>query len=29
MVRFKDIVGLLDILNELGIKHMNIAARTE
>lgn len=29
MVRFKDIVGLLDIFNELGIKHMNIAARTE
>ncbi|MCK9571752.1 MAG: biopolymer transporter ExbD [Candidatus Omnitrophica bacterium] len=29
MVRFKDIVGLLDIFNELGIRHMNIAARTE
>ncbi len=29
MVRFKDIVGLLDIFNELGIRHMNIAAKTE
>jgi biopolymer transport protein ExbD len=29
MVRFKDIVSLLDILNELGIKNMNIATKTE
>ena len=29
MVRFKDIVGLLDILNELGIKNLNIATKTE
>jgi len=29
MVRFKDIVGLLDIFNELGIKNLNIATRTE
>ena len=29
MVRFKDIVGLLDILNELSIKNLNIATKTE
>jgi len=29
MVRFKDIVGLLDILNELGIRNLNIATKTE
>jgi biopolymer transport protein ExbD len=29
MVRFKDIVNLLDIFNELGIKNLNIATRTE
>jgi len=29
MVRFKDLVGLLDIFNELGIKNLNIATRTE
>jgi len=29
MVRFKDIVSLLDILNELGIRNLNIATRTE
>lgn len=29
MVRFKDIVGLLDIFNELGIKNLNIATKTE
>lgn len=29
MVRFKDIVDLLDIFNELGIKNLNIATRTE
>jgi len=29
MVRFKDIVGLLDVFNELGIKNLNIATRTE
>ncbi|MCX5713972.1 MAG: biopolymer transporter ExbD [Candidatus Omnitrophica bacterium] len=29
MVRFKDIVGLLDILNELDIKNLNIATKTE
>ena len=29
MVRFKDIVLLLDIFNELGIKNLNIATKTE
>jgi len=29
MVRFKDIVSLLDIFNELNIKNLNIATRTE
>ena len=29
MVRFKDIVSLLDIFNELGIKNLNIATKTE
>jgi biopolymer transport protein ExbD len=29
MVRFKDIVGLLDIFNELNIKNLNIATKTE
>jgi biopolymer transport protein ExbD len=29
MVRFKDLVSLLDIFNELGIKNLNIATRTE
>ena len=29
MVRFKDIVSLLDIFNELGIRNLNIATRTE
>lgn len=29
MVRFKDIVSLLDIFNELDIKNLNIATRTE
>ena len=29
MVRFKDIVGLLDIFNELNIKSLNIATKTE
>ena len=29
MVRFKDIVGLLDVLNELGIRNLNIATKTE
>ena len=29
MVRFKDIVGLLDIFNELGVKNLNIATKTE
>ncbi|MDD5281332.1 MAG: biopolymer transporter ExbD [Candidatus Omnitrophica bacterium] len=29
MVRFKDIVGLLDIFNELSIKNLNIATKTE
>jgi biopolymer transport protein ExbD len=29
MVRFKDIVGLLDIFNELEIRNLNIATRTE
>jgi biopolymer transport protein ExbD len=29
MVRFKDLVALLDIFNELGIKNLNIATRTE
>lgn len=29
MVRFKDIVGLLDIFNELEIKNLNIATKTE
>lgn len=28
MVRFKDIVGLLDIFNELNIKNLNIATKT-
>lgn len=27
--RFKDIVSVLDVMNELGIKNLNIAARTE
>lgn len=29
LVRFKDIVGVLDILNATGIKNLNIAATTE
>ena len=29
LVRFKDIVGLLDIFNELGVKNLNIATKTE
>ncbi|MDD5096903.1 MAG: biopolymer transporter ExbD [Candidatus Omnitrophica bacterium] len=29
MVRFKDIVGLLDIFNELDIRNLNIATKTE
>ena len=29
MTRFKDIVGLLDIFNELEIKNLNIATKTE
>lgn len=29
MVRFKDIVSLLDIFNEVGIKNLNIATKTE
>jgi biopolymer transport protein ExbD len=29
MARFRDIVGLLDILNELKIRNLNIATRTE
>ena len=29
MVRFKDLVELLDIFNELGIKNLNIATKTE
>ena len=29
MVRFKDIVVLLDIFNELGIKNLNIATKNE
>ena len=29
LVRFKDIVDVLDILSELGIKNLNIAATTE
>jgi biopolymer transport protein ExbD len=29
MVRFKDIVGILDILNELEISNLNIATKTE
>ena len=29
MVRFKDLVGLLDIFNELGVKNLNIATKTE
>lgn len=29
MVRFRDIVGMLDIFNELTIKNLNIATRTE
>jgi len=29
MVRFKDIIGLLDIFNEVGIKNLNIATKTE
>lgn len=29
LVRFKDIVGLLDIFNELGIKNLNIATKSE
>jgi biopolymer transport protein ExbD len=29
MVRFKDIVGLLDIFNELNIKNLNIATKTD
>ncbi|MFA6357712.1 MAG: biopolymer transporter ExbD [Candidatus Omnitrophota bacterium] len=29
MVRFKDIVSLLDIFNELGIKNLNIATKVE
>ncbi len=29
MVRFKDLVALLDIFNDLGIKNLNIATKTE
>jgi biopolymer transport protein ExbD len=29
MVRFKDLVALLDIFNDLGIKNLNIATRAE
>ena len=29
MVRFKDLVALLDIFNELGIKNLNIATTTD
>jgi len=29
LVRFKDIVGVLDILTEFGIKKLNIAATTD
>ncbi|MDD5567888.1 MAG: biopolymer transporter ExbD [Candidatus Omnitrophica bacterium] len=29
LVRFKDIVGVLDILNTVGIRNLNIAATTE
>jgi len=29
MVKFKDIVGVLDILSELGIRNLNIAATAE
>ena len=29
MVRFKDLVALLDIFNELGIRNLNIATKTE
>jgi biopolymer transport protein ExbD len=29
MVRFKEIVGLLDIFNELNIKNLNIATKTD
>lgn len=29
LVQFRNIVGVLDILNELGIKNLNIAATTE
>ena len=29
LVRFKDLVALLDIFNELGIKNLNIATKTE
>jgi len=29
MVRFKDLVSILDVLNELGIKNLNIATKTE
>ena len=29
LVRFKDIVAVLDILNELGIRKLNIAAKTD
>lgn len=29
LVRFKDIVSLLDIFNELGIKNLNIATKNE
>lgn len=29
MVRFKDLVALLDIFNELGVKNLNIATKTE
>jgi biopolymer transport protein ExbD len=29
MVRFKDLVALLDIFNELGIKNLNIATKVE
>ena len=29
MVRFKNIVSILDDLNEIGIKNLNIAAKVE
>ena len=29
LVRFRDIVAVLDILNELGVRNLNIAATTE